>query len=433
MEELLPADAGGMTPADFRLRLGPKGDELTADPDADPASDEPVGQGSAALRAFAAAARREPHDPDYAFVHARALLMSNRPAEAVEACRSALLLGRSQPEYHFTLGCALWKLGRAEEAASAFSDVAHLQPDDPEAHTALGAALTRAGHRLEAAAAFAAALDLDPRLAEAHGGLGVLAWQDGRRTEALQRFRRAATLRPESHDLLANLGLALLASGRPAAALSALRRAVQLAPGDARAQLDLAQAAFTAGGMEEASLALAQASRLDPTAITRSPPSLAVRDALQAERIRAQLPPRPRTSFGALLARTALACVDLLPGRRAARRLRAGFVTCGVLLALAGIARLAPPYFRHFLLRDDVVAVARAPVEDDALVRDRLAHAIEARRMRTVLDPDSCSLITRPAWRRITCSYQVPVSVVPGVTHTLSFRIDTEQPYLAHE
>jgi hypothetical protein len=75
-----------------------------------------------------------------------------------------------------------------------------------------------------------------------------------------------------------------------------------------------------------------------------------------------------------------------------------------------------------------VAEVARAPVQDDVNVRDRLAHAVAARHMESWVDPEACALRTQPAWRRITCAYSVPVEMLPGWTLELAFRIDVEQP-----
>ena len=142
----------------------------------------------------------------------------------------------------------------------------------------------------------------EPRLAEAHSNLGVALWGLGRRAEALRALRRAAHLAKDEPDPLRNLGLALLELGRPDRAVDVLRRAAALSPGQAPALLDLAEAAFEAGRHAEAQGALDQASGLDATAIASRPRSLAARDALRLERLRAEageLPaPDARTCTG---------------------------------------------------------------------------------------------------------------------------------------
>ena len=48
--------------------------------------------------------------------------------------------------------------------------------------------------------------------------------------------------------------------------------------------------------------------------------------------------------------------------------------------------QVAPHYVRHYLLEDDVAVVARAPVRDDPIVRDRLRHAVQSRGLEEHID-----------------------------------------------
>ena len=389
---------------DFRLRLGARADDLTrheprrngspevVDVDPDPRE---------VLRAFGRAASREPGEPDYDFLLGCALLRAGEPGRAVAHCADAVRLDRSNPEYHSALGCALWQLGRIEEAERAFREAAELRPADAEARNAWAAALVRLGRSAEAVAELEAALEKEPRLAEAHNNLGVALWGLGRRADALRALRRAAHLAKDEADPLRNLGLALLELGRPDRAVDVLRRAAALSPGQAPALLDLAEAAFEAGRHAEAQGALDQASRLDATAIASRPRSLAARDALRLERLRAEAGDAPRrgpdlhgVALRALLgAGEALGVLSAarprghasLPRRRPRRRRGAA-------------ARLLAPVVDHYLLRDAVTVVARAPVDDDANVRDRLdarhrrAGDGVGRRRATVRDPDAAFL-----------------------------------------
>jgi hypothetical protein len=106
------------------------------------------------------------------------------------------------------------------------------------------------------------------------------------------------------------------------------------------------------------------------------------------------------------------------------------FLAAAVAIAVTAV-RLLSPTVDHYLLRDAVTVVARAPVDDDNDVRDRLVHAIRDTGMESVLEAERCEIRTRPAWRRITCEYAVPRQILPGWSRTLAFRIDVEQPYVA--
>ena len=412
----------------FRFPLGPRAVALTEGDAVEAAG--AIAEERATLRALATAARDDPGDPDYEFILGSALLRSGRVADAAERFRAALALARAQPEYHFALGCALWRLGREEEAAAAFLEAASLDPADAGALTAAGASLERQGRHGEARASFEAALQADPGMAEAAAGLGIVLWNEGSRTDALDRMRQAARLRPGSADVLANLGLALIESGRAHAALAVLRRAATLVPDSAAAQLDLAEAAFAAGHAEEASQALARAARLEPTAILTRPGTQAVRDALRLQQVRAEQPVAATAGVGEgplhVLAAAVEASTHLLRFRHPGRWVAIG----GIALTLVAVSRVVPPYVTHFLLYDDVVAVARAPVETDAEVQDRLAHAIAARGLRQRVDPGRCEVTSRSSWRRIACSYEVPVELLPGLAWSIGFRIDVEEPYL---
>jgi Flp pilus assembly protein TadD len=421
---------------DFRLRLGPRADDLMRG--------EPRGNGSPdvvdvdpdpreVLRAFGRAASREPGEPDYDFLLGCALLRAGEPGRAATHCADAVRLDRSNPEYHSALGCALWQLGRVEEAERAFREAAELRPGDAEARSTWAAALARLGRFTEAVAELEAALEGEPRLAEAHNNLGVALWGLGRRAEALRALRRGAHLAKDEPDPVRNLGLALLELGRPDRAVEALRRAAALSPGQAPALLDLAEAAFEAGRHAEAEKALDEASGLDATAIASRPRSQAARDALRLDRLRGEeggtASPRrdlPSVALGALLG-----AGEALGVSRPRGRVAAPLFLAGALVVAVAAARLLAPVVDHYLLRDAVTVVARAPVDDDANVRDRLEHAIRERGMESVVEAQRCEIRTRPAWRRITCDYAVPRKILPGWSRTLSFRIDVEQPYVA--
>ncbi len=420
---------------DFRLRLGPRADDLAptttrgGSPTLPPGADLDPRE---VLRVFGRAAAREPTEPDYDFLLGCALLRAGEPARAVERCADAVRLHLFNAEYHFALGCALWQLKRHEEAEAAFREAAGLQPRDVEARNARGVTLVVLGRAAEAVADFESVLAAAPRFAEACTNLGVALWGLDRRADALKALRRATRLGPKQPDLWRNLGLALLELGRPREAVEPLRKAAALSPGQAPPLLDLAEAAFEAGRRARAEQAFAEAGRLDPTAIASRPRSLAVREALQLERLRGPAPPqRWRPDLSGVVVSALLGAEQVL---RDAFRLRGRIVSAlllGVTLAAAALAlRVLPPYVDHYLLRDDVAVVARAPVDDDTNVRDRLEHAVRERRMESVVDVGRCEIQSRPSWRRITCEYVVPLEILPGWTRVVPFRVDVEQPYV---
>jgi tetratricopeptide (TPR) repeat protein len=420
---------------DLRLRLGPKADDLASQVGRDggpaplPGADLDPRE---VLRAFGRAAAREPTEPDYDYLLGCALLRAGEPARAAERCAEAVRMHLFNPDYHFALGCALWQMRRHEEAEASFREAAGLEPRDVEARNARAATLVALGRAAEAVADLKLVLDAAPRFAEAHATLGAALWALDRRLEAVKALRRAARLAPKQADLWRNLGLALIELGRARDAVEPLGKAAALSPGEASARLDLAEAAFEAGRRAQAEQALDDAGRLDPTAIASRPRSLAVREALRLERLRGSVPARPRRADVSGMAVSAVVGAEQLVRHafRARGRIVSTLLLVAALVLVGAAVQVLPPYVDHFLLRDDVAVVARAPVDDDANVRDRLEHAVRARRMESVVDVGRCEIQSRESWRRITCEYAVPVEILPGWNRVLPFRVDVEQPYV---
>jgi tetratricopeptide (TPR) repeat protein len=269
-----------------------------------------------------------------------------------------------------------------------------------------------------------------PRGAQASRGIALL--RTGRVEEGLAALRRAGRLRPDQADLHRNLGLSLAALDRHGEAVDALRRVADRWPESVEAHLDLAEALDAAGRAAEAAGALDAAERLDPTALARLPRSQDIRDAARARQIREETEreraPRGVATFvvGAL--------VGLLEAAVSRLRRPSGVMGPVAVVALVavgwGTSRLVPPCFARYLMEDDIVAVARAPVRDDAVVQDRLAHAVRRRGLDERLRPDACRISTEGGWRRISCHYEVPVEILPTLWRTLRFDIEVEQPYV---
>jgi tetratricopeptide (TPR) repeat protein len=387
---------------------------------------------SEVLRTFARAARQDPAEADYDYIMGEALLRAGRAGEAVDRCRGAVRLDRLNPDYQLALGRALFRLERFEEAEPPFREAVCLR-SDAEALNAHGATLLRLHRVAEAERVLQQAVRADPGLAEAHGNLGAARWELGQREEAIAALRRGCRAAPADREAHRNLAIALLASGQDTAAIAAFRTAAACAGADAGAQLDLAEALAESGRGDEAGAALAEAARLDPGAIASRPTALQARAALRLQDLSVQTERAPARSPSLVntLAHAALVGVHAFAGRRSLRRAGAWLLAAPLVAFVWAGMRVTPHWFRHHLLADDLVAVARAAVDDDASVRDRLAHAVARRGLTSVVDLQRCEVHTQGAWRRITCAYSVAVEVLPGWTQTLDFHLDEEQPFLA--
>ena len=203
-------------------------------------------------------------------------------------------------------------------------------------------------------------------------------------------------------------------------------------PTRADLHLDLAEALHDAGRHDEATRALDEAQRLDPAAIAGRPRSREIRDALRLRGVQGEVEREKRPRLGPLESLLHLP-VDLIAyvGALRPRVKVAASLALLTLLALGWASlRLLPHYVTSYLILDDITVIARAPVRDDAVVRDRLAHAVRRRGLDGRLDPERCHIETRPGWRRISCSYSVEAALLPGFRPTLRFDLDVEEPYL---
>ena len=382
------------------------------------------------LAAFRKAVNREPTDPDYHYILGEALVRMGREAEALPALRDAIGLSPNDPAYCYAHGEALWELGRFEEAVADFREASRLHPADARTLNALGAALTQSGGEREAIGVFQSAIRIDGARSAVHANLGVALWKTGQAAAALRVFRTAVRLEPSSPDALRNLALALGSSAEREESLKYLGQLARLHPSDPQAHLDLGDALYAAGRPAEAAKAYDEAARLDPASFRSRPASREARDAIAISRVQEEVKAEAATGprFRAALLGGLFAAV------RALVRVPRGFVLVvwlGVLAAVAYAAwQIIPPYLTYHLLRDKVVEIARAPVTDDADVRDRLMHAVRDYGLAAQLQETAFEISSATRWRTIRCEYDVAVQILPGVTHKLRFRIRVEEPYL---
>jgi tetratricopeptide (TPR) repeat protein len=385
------------------------------------------------------AARLEPGDPDYHYILGTALAERGRHQEAVPAFEDAIRL-RDEPAYHSALAGALWKLGQLERAEVAFREALRLAPDDPVALTGLGTTLLGLG-RAKVALPFlgqAALLAPLPLQSQVHSNLGAAHWSLDRRDEALAAFHEARRLAPGQAAVQRNLGRALSGVGQGEQALACFREAVRLRPGSGEAHLDLADAQYVAGLLEEAEASYATAARLDPKALASRERSRQAQQRLLVSRVRQELKPEPTLSeqLGRGAGGMLNALFEALAGALGAcgallRRFRTGV---GLLVVAAG-AYVAwtwlPPQIDRYLLKDDMEAIARASLDDDRDVLDRLMHAVRERGLQDRISPTSFVIDTRPTWRVISCDYAIPLQLLPGVERPLHVSLRVEQPYRA--
>lgn len=421
----------------FRLRLEAAGTGEAPGPDRMDDAVEALagtkGLDEETLVAFRKAVHLEPNDPDYHYILGESLVRLGRPAEALDALREAIQLNPNEASYRYAHGEALWELGRFDDAVADFREAVRLEPDDVRSLNALGAALARSGGEREAVDVLRAAIRREGSRASLHGNLGAALWLAGQHADALRALEKAVRLRPSFPDALRNLALALAAAGKPRESLKRLRQLVRSYPNDPAAHADLGDALYAAGRLAEASKALDEALRLEPASLRDRPRSQEARQAITLDRARRELKAEAATGSGPVRALWA----SLLAAPRAIARFRRGLALTLWLAVSAAIGyptwAIARVYVSHHLLKDSVVEIARAPLKDEARIRERLLLAVRERGLEAQLPETAFEIATRTRWRTIRCRYEVSVELFPGLRRKLHLSLRVEQPYLAEE
>jgi len=154
-----------------------------------------------AEEAYRAALRHADVPPRALVNYSTALLLSERPDEAIAMAQRALQVpGYDQPaRAHTNIGIAYLNKGAFDQAVEYFRKALDYQANLPEAHHNLGLAYTALGRRAEAIRAFHEAIRFRPGYVDAHLGLGNVLLHEGRKDEARVVFERVIALAPGSN------------------------------------------------------------------------------------------------------------------------------------------------------------------------------------------------------------------------------------------
>jgi tetratricopeptide (TPR) repeat protein len=377
------------------------------------------------------AARENPRDPDFPFLLGQALLHERKPKEAIEWLERAARLGPADPAIRLCLGHAYLAANRPGDAASAFAEAEVLDPENAEVGFGLGAALLADGKGQAALAVFDHWVARESDLAIAHANLAVALLRIGHSEEAVGSFRQAVHLEPENPAWRRGLGHALLATEGPASALASFKHASRLDPGVAAHQLDLGDAFMALDQRPEAAAAYEAALEIDPACLRDRPHSRQARQDLTLAAIRDELHAERTPARAGSLAMGLL--VDAVGATRKSGRRRARLWLAAALLIVLPAAGATTSVVRvvatHYLLRDEVVRIARISTSDEAVVRAHLRHAVTRHGLEGRLEADRCEVRSGSMVRDIHCDYEVPVDLLPGFTRTLRFAIDVNEPY----
>src|SRR6185437_14123687 len=120
--------------------------------------------------------------------YALALLIANKPDEAVPILKEVQAHDPSLPHTWFNLGIYYKNSGDEDAAIEQFRQMVKLTPNEPIAHYQLGS-LVKTDHPQEGIAEFVKAEQLNPNLAAAHFQLYNLYRQTGQNDDAQREFQ----------------------------------------------------------------------------------------------------------------------------------------------------------------------------------------------------------------------------------------------------
>ena len=222
------------------------------------------GEFAKAARAFEAAVKLEPNNPERLYYLAVAEYKAGRLEASLRQMERLIRLSPDLAQAHSVKGAVLNAQGRSEEAIAAYRRAITLNPALAEAHSNLGNALHKLGRDDEAMDAFRQALAVNPSYAMAYSNLAALLAKQGQSTEAFELYRQAASLAPNNPSFHLSIGAVLRKLGRMEEAITAYRNAIALDPKRYEAYGNLGNALADLGRYEEAIAAYRQALVLNP-------------------------------------------------------------------------------------------------------------------------------------------------------------------------
>lgn len=223
-----------------------------------------------ALGVIEKALQKWPDQAELMAARGHTLLLARRPAEAVEAFKTALERNNGMPEAHYNLGESLMNLGRAGEAKASFEQAVQIRPTYMDAWLALASVeidaddlktaeehaskafdleptnpkcrrvmadlqhlkaneLARIGKMDEAEKAYQAGIQLDPGIPLLHAGLGMVYVATRRQEQALPELRLFAEQSPNDPQAYSLLAHVLIDLGRKAEAKQVLEKGIAVA------------------------------------------------------------------------------------------------------------------------------------------------------------------------------------------------------------
>jgi tetratricopeptide (TPR) repeat protein len=161
------------------------------------------------------------------------VLRDNKPADAVQAFRSAAAVAPNSPEPHVAAAFILENQNQLSDAAAEFQKAAELDPRSSEALAGLVNSYSKLGKYTEAESALRKYLQLDPNNVTAHVQLGRLLAAQQKWDEATAELEIGLKVQPNDVSARKEIANMYMAQKKYADAAPHLRTALESAPNDA--------------------------------------------------------------------------------------------------------------------------------------------------------------------------------------------------------
>jgi tetratricopeptide (TPR) repeat protein len=196
-------------------------------------------------------------------VLARALLMQNRPAEAIVTLERAARRS-DDPATKTLLAEALAAVGRSNEALDQLREATARRPPFPPAFLQYAGQLAKIGRIDEAVAVLETGLALSPDAVDLRMELGFVHVKRNNRATARAIFLQVLAAVPERYDVVPALAKVMALDGEYAAAADLYRRALALRPDDAVTRNSLGICLLEMGERDAGEASLREAMRGAP-------------------------------------------------------------------------------------------------------------------------------------------------------------------------
>jgi len=185
----------------------------------------------------------------------RALLMQNRPGEAIDPLQRTARRS-NDPAIETLLAAALAAAGRGDEALGQLRQTTARRPPFPPAFIELGGQLGKIGRFDEGIAVLESGLALTPGFVDLLMGLGYLHIERNDRAKARSLFLQVLAATPQRHDATVALGKVMVLDGEYAEAADLYRRALAIQPNDAAIRVNLGKCLLEMGERDAAEATL---------------------------------------------------------------------------------------------------------------------------------------------------------------------------------